>query len=147
MKLDDINLAILKQLKDGRKSFKLIADDLQITENTVRSRVQKMLDEGILSIEGLVDPATLPGHSHVFIGIKLNTTDLVSKGKELSSLKGVVSVNVVTGRYDLIAQALLTEEYSLLEFFTKEMSKISDVRDVETFVVYKGFNSKVPYLI
>ena len=34
--IDDTNIQILRHLKDGRKSFKVIADDLSLTENTIR---------------------------------------------------------------------------------------------------------------
>jgi len=71
----------------------------------------------------------------------------VDKGEEISRLKGVVSVSVVTGRYDLIVQVLFKEGYGLLEFYTEELSKVKDIQSVETFVVYKGYNLKVPYLL
>jgi Lrp/AsnC family transcriptional regulator for asnA, asnC and gidA len=35
----------------------------------------------------------------------------------------------------------------LLEFYTEEVSKIKDVQSVETFVVYKSYNLKVPYVL
>ena len=60
-KIDDTNKEIIKKLLDGRKAFSAIADELDITENTVRSRVNKMVDEGILKISGLVDPTLIPG--------------------------------------------------------------------------------------
>jgi Lrp/AsnC family transcriptional regulator for asnA, asnC and gidA len=81
------------------------------------------------------------------VGIKLNTMDLVKKGEEFSKLKGVVSVSVVTGRYDLILVVLLNEHFGLLEFYTEEVSRLKDVQSVETFVVYKGYNMKVPYIL
>ena len=41
MKIDETNLAIIKHLREGRKSFQKIAEDLSITENTVRARVNR----------------------------------------------------------------------------------------------------------
>ncbi len=147
MKLDGTNLAILKHLRDGRKPFKEIAEALSITENTVRSRVNQLAREGVLEVQGLVDPERVPGHRMVIVGIKLNTMHLVTKGEEFSRLKGVVEVNVVTGRYDLILTVLLNEEFGLLEFYTQEVSRVSEVSSAETFVVYKGYNSRVPYIL
>ena len=46
MKIDSTNIDIIKELKQGKKSFKKIADKLSITENTVRSRVNKLQEEG-----------------------------------------------------------------------------------------------------
>ena len=146
MKIDDTNIDIIRELKEGKKSFKKIADKLAITENTVRTRVNNLQKEGVLEICGLVDPATLPGHRVVIIGIKLTEMNLVEKGDEISKLKGVISVNVVTGRYDLIILVLFKKGFGLLEFYTEEISNINGIGSVETFVVYKSYNLKVPYV-
>jgi Lrp/AsnC family transcriptional regulator for asnA, asnC and gidA len=147
MKIDRTNIGIIKHLQDGRKSFKEIACDLSVTENTVRSRVQALVREGVLSITGLIDPQKVPGLQMALVGIKLNTMSLVNKGEEFSHLKGVVSVAVVTGRYDLILTVLLQEDFGLLEFYTQEVARIEDVGSAETFVVYKGYNTRVPYIL
>ena len=146
MKIDENSIAIIRHLRDGRKSFKRIADELSVTENTVRARVRKMEEDGILEIVGLVDPETVPRHQVVIVGVKLDTMELVKKGEEFSKLKGVVSVGVVTGRFDLLVTVLFKEGFGLLEFYTQEMSRLKEVQSVETFVVYKGYNLKVPYI-
>lgn len=147
MNIDKNNLAIIKHLRNGRKSYKKIAQNLSLSENTVRTRVQKLIDEGVLEIKGLVNPESIDGHRIVMVGVKLQSMDLVNKGKEFSNLKGVVSVSVVTGRFDLILIVLLKSGFGLLEFYTEEVSKIKDVQSVETFVVYKSYNLKVPYVL
>ncbi len=147
MKIDEISIAIMKHLRKGRKSFKKVAQYLDISENTVRTRVKKLEDEGIFEISGLVDPGALPRHRLVMVGVKLKTMDLVHKGEEFSRLKGVVSVSVVTGRYDLILVVFLKEGYELLEFYTEEVAQLKDVHSVETFVVYKSYNLMVPYVL
>lgn len=146
MKIDKTNMEIIKHLRDGRKSFKEIADSLNLSENTVRSRVNKLTENEVLEICGLSDPEKLPGHSMVIIGIKLQSMDLVKKGEEFSRLKGVASVSVVTGRYDLIAIIMLKKNFGLLEFYTDEVSKVKGIQSVESFVVYKNYNLKIPYI-
>ena len=56
-------------------------------------------------------------------------------------------MSVVTGRYDLILLVFLKEGFGLLEFYTEEVAKVKDVQSVETFVVYKAYNLKVPYIL
>ena len=147
MKIDDTTIAIIKHLRNGRKSFKQIAESLNLAENTVRSRVRQLTDQGVLEIAGLVDPESIPSHQPVIIGVKLKTTDMFNKGAEFSVLRGVVSVSVVTGRFDLILVVLLKEGFGLLEFYTEEVSRLNDVQSVETFVVYKSYNLKLPYIL
>lgn len=147
MRMDDITIGIIRQLKDGRRSFRKVAESLSISENTVRARVTRLTDEGILDISAHVDPAALPQHRVVIVGVKLQTMNLVKMGEEFSKLKGVVSVSVVTGRYDLILVVLLNDDFDLLQFYTEEVARLTDVQSVETFVVYKGYRLKVPYVL
>jgi len=147
LKIDQLNLNIVKELKNGKKSCKQIARDLKVTENTIRNRTNKMLDSGLLDITGLVDIQNISGHQLVIIGVKLKTTDIFKKGEEFSRLKGIISVNVVTGRYDLILLVLFNQTYGLKEFYSQELIQIDEVKDLETFVVFKGINSKVPYVL
>lgn len=149
MKIDETNLAIIKHLKDGRKSFSSIADDLSLTENTVRSRVNRLMEEGVLEITGLIDPQALPGHQIVIVALKLSTVELEKKARELNALRGVVSVSVVTGRYDILMYVLLNDGkgFGMLEFFTEELAKVDKIQDFETFVVYQGIDLRVPYVL
>ncbi len=147
MKIDEINISIIRSLRDGRKSFRDIADSLKVSENTVRSRVSKLIDDGVLDISGLVNPDALPNHQVAIIGIKLNNVTMVRDMEKFSKLKGVISISIVTGRYDLLMTVMLKEGFGLLDFYREEMSKMKNIQSVETYIVYKSFNLKVPYLL
>jgi len=92
MKIDDINLAIIRHLRDGRKSFRQIAKALGVSENTVRGRVNHLMEKGILDITGLVNPEAIPGHRTAIIGVKLSTMNLISKAEEFSKLKEYMTI-------------------------------------------------------
>ena len=147
MKIDATHIAIIRHLRDGRKSFRQIAKALGISENTVRKRVNDLISEGVLEITGQVNPEAIPGHKIAIIGVKLSTMNLISKAEEFSKLKGVISASVVTGRFDIILFVLFNEEFRLLDFYVDEVSKIKEVQSVETFIVYKGYNLMAPYLL
>jgi Lrp/AsnC family transcriptional regulator for asnA, asnC and gidA len=147
MKIDETNIAIIRHLRDGRKSFRQIAKALGVSENTVRGRVSYLIAEGVLDITGLVNPEKIPEHRTAIIGVKLSSMNLINKAEEFSKLKGVVSACVVTGRFDIIVTVLFNKQFRLLDFISDEVSKVSEVQSVETFVVYKGYNLMVPYLL
>ncbi|MCI7807346.1 MAG: Lrp/AsnC family transcriptional regulator [Bullifex sp.] len=148
-KIDETNKTIIRSLKDGRKAYSAIADELGITENTVRTRVNKMIEDGVLQITGLVNPEYIPSFQVAMMGIKVKTLDLETKARELTKLRGVINCAVVTGRYDLILQIELcdSEGLSLLEFFKNELNRVKDITEVETFIVYQSHNLVVPYLL
>ena len=147
--IDATNKAIIKALSDGRRPYSAVAEELGITENTVRARVNRMIEDGVMRITALVDPSLMPGVQVVVMGVKLKTMELERKAREFSSLRGVFSASVVTGRYDLIVQLQLAEEegITLLDFFKSELVKISEVQEVETFVVYQSHQLWIPYCI
>lgn len=147
MLIDQLNLDIIRHLKEGRKSFKKIADALEVTENTIRSRVNKLREEGVLDFTGNIDPEALKGHRLLYLGVKLADLDISRKGEYFSRLPGVLSAAIVTGRYDLILQVLLNDDFNLLEFITEHVAKIEGVQTVESFIVYQGYNLKVPYIL
>ena len=142
-------MEIIRHLRDGRKAYAAIADELDITENTVRSRANKLVDDKVLSFRGLVNPEYMPSLQIAIMGIKVRTMDLEKKAQELSALRGVINCCIVTGRYDLILQLELSEDEncSLLNFFKNELTRIGDISSVETFVVYQSHNLEVPYLL
>ena len=82
MKIDEINVAIIQHLKDGRVPFKQIAEKLGVSEGTIRARVKKLQDEGVLEITGLINPDVLPDKYVVMVGVKLKDMDLVKKAEE-----------------------------------------------------------------
>ncbi len=149
IKIDDTNLSIIKLLREGRKSYKVMAEELSLTENTVRSRVNKLIAENVLKITGLIDPGALPGHQVIIVALKLDTVELKEKAVELSQLKGVVSASITNGRYDCFLYILLSDEqgFGLSEFLDGELSRVAGIKDYETFVVYKSVNLKIPYII
>ena len=144
--MDELNRGILRELREGRKSFKLIAENLDVTENTIRSRVRRLEDQGILDISGHVDVDKVDDLQVIMIGIRTSSMDYIAKGEEISRLKGVISVSVVTGRFDLIVQVQLAGDRQMLSFLKDELSKVESIEAIETFVVYKGFNLNVPYM-
>ena len=147
MEIDETSIEIIKSLRDGRISFGKIAQELSLTENTVRTRVAKLIEEGVLDIAGAVDASAVPGHEVIVMGVDLESMDSVKKGEEISKVKGVVSVKAVTGRYHLLVTVLLSKGFNLERFLTDELARVDGIRSVEIFVVYKAYNFKVPYVL
>ena len=147
MKIDEINMKIIKQMQNGRKPVTEIAEDLSITENTVRTRIKNMINNSFLEIKGVVDPDKITNHFIALVGVRMKTPILIEKAEEFSELRGVVSVGVVTGCFDIMLLVLLSNEFGLLQFFTEEVSKIDGVATSDSFIMYKNFNWRIPYIL
>ena len=63
---------------------------------------------------------------------------------EINRLPGVQSTMIVTGRYDLIVNVMLSSRQSLVDFVTGHLSRIPGVRQSETFVVLCSYGYWMP---
>ena len=146
IRLDRLNMSIISHLQEGRKSYSKIAAELAVSENTVKTRVRRLESDGILKIAGFVNPEAMEGHQIVYIGVKLKDMTHLVKGEEISRLRRVVSVGVVTGRYDMLLTVHLKHDFGFLEFLSEELGQVQGIESIESFMVYKGFEIKVPYI-
>ena len=68
--LKDLDVAILSYLKqDGRTAFTFIAQELGVAEGTVRKRVARLIEEGIIEIKAVVDPFKVGMNFVAIIGV------------------------------------------------------------------------------
>ena len=98
-----LNRQIVKMLQnDGRRPYKDIATALDVSEGTVRNRVQSMKQAGALRIVALVDPTEVRYETDAMIGIKVTPGYSVAQvSQRLGESPDVVYILWVTGRYDL----------------------------------------------
>jgi Lrp/AsnC family transcriptional regulator for asnA, asnC and gidA len=97
--MDEEILAILK--KDARMPFVSIAKKLRTSEGTIRARVKKMMNEGIIrgftvktaskNVKALVE---------IKINVNINTTNI---SQRIKKIPGVDSVYEVSGDNDIVA--------------------------------------------
>lgn len=145
--LDKASLEIVKQLHDGRKSYKEIGREIGLSEATVRAKVNKMVEERLVDIRALVSARDMePGHSTVYVGVNLKSPAMKKTAESMASLPGVISVALVTGRFDLLLTVLLTPDFELMDFFNVMLEEFSEqITSNETFLIYEGVNLKMPY--
>jgi Lrp/AsnC family transcriptional regulator, regulator for asnA, asnC and gidA len=147
MKIDEINMKIIRHMKNGRTPVSEIAEDLSITENTVRTRIKKMVNGSLMEVQGVIDPDKMPNHFLAIVGVRMKTPNLVDSAEAFRALRGVVSVGVVTGQFDLMLLVLLNNEFGLFEFFTEEVSKVDGIAATDSFIMYKSMDWMVPYIL
>ncbi len=106
-KKDNIILAELK--KNARESTKKIAAKMKTPRSTIRDRIKKMVNKGIIksfTIQLDYKKIDLPTTVFVFLAITPNSNiqhrQLASR---ISKIPGVYEVYMITGDYDLLIKA------------------------------------------
>jgi DNA-binding Lrp family transcriptional regulator len=131
-KLDKRILDIMK--KDSRRPYVEIAEKLNVSEGTVRSRVHRMTEEGI--IRGFTIK-TSSKNVKALVEIKVDVnTDTEHIAKDLANYDGVTEVLEITGDQDIIAIVDVESSQSLNDLIDK-VRKYSNVRSTMTRLILK----------
>jgi len=134
---DKLNQQIIGMLEmDGRLPFKEIATALDVSEGTVRNRVNRMKDAGVLQIKALVDRSALNYATDSMLGIKVAPTSSPGEiAKRMQGCPEIVFIIWVTGRYDLLVEIVSDGDDTLCCFLEEHCFNKDDISNVE---VMKG---------
>ena len=136
MSLDEIDLRILGSiLKDARKSYRKIADDINVSPPTVLSRVQK-LEKGriIKSYSAVLDHEKLGYDLTAVIEVTAVKGKITEVQKHISKFPNVCAVYDITGLTDIIIVAKFRNREELSNFVKKDMS-LSYIERTNTHMV------------
>jgi DNA-binding Lrp family transcriptional regulator len=134
--LDEIDLRILGSiLKDARKSYRKIADDINVSPPTVLSRVQK-LEKGhiIKSYSAVLDHEKLGYDLTAVIEVTAVKGKITEVQKHISKFPNVCAVYDITGLTDMIIVAKFRNREELSNFVKKDMS-LSYIERTNTHIV------------
>jgi len=134
--LDEIDLRILGSiLKDARKSYRKIADDINVSPPTVLSRVQK-LEKGriIKSYSAVLDHEKLGYDLTAVIEVTAVKGKITEVQKHISKFPNVCAVYDITGLTDIIIVAKFRNREELSNFVKKDMS-LSYIERTNTHMV------------
>lgn len=133
--LSDVDRQIVSMLQaDGRESYAQIAREIGIAEKTVRNRVRDLLDDGVIQITALTDPAVLGYGAAALIGITRDPSVPASKIAEaLKQIAAIDYVVIATGRYALYAEVLCRNMSTLQQMIDTRIGPIKGITSIEVF--------------
>jgi Lrp/AsnC family transcriptional regulator, regulator for asnA, asnC and gidA len=145
VELDALDRGIVEALrKDGRMNNSALAAELGVAEGTVRQRIKKLLDTGAFRVAGMLDPELLPDHQLCVIGLKVDESrQLEQRAHDVAALPEVRSVAIVTGRYDLLVEVLVSSNQGLIRFLSESLAEVPGITSSETFLLLKTYDKWV----
>ena len=133
--MDKLDLKLISLLQeDGTSSNAEMARKVGVSEETVRRRIKRMVQEEYIKIVALPDPHKLGFESEVLIGFQVRTDQVAQVAEALSNLDEINWVSVTTGSYDIFAWATLRSSAELSTFLRNNVGPIPGVRKMETFI-------------
>lgn len=130
---DTLDRQIISLLQaDGRCSNREIARQLDVPEATIRYRVRRLTDSGLLRITALVAPEHLGYQLTVVIGVQVEARRVNEVAERLSSLNEVMWLVITSGDKDIIFTAAFQNQDQLFEFLTGELAAVPGIVRSET---------------
>ena len=143
--LDDLDFKILSCLqKDGRMSLTVMAKTLQVSIGTVRTRLNKLLEDGTINIIGRVNPDKVGFNCYAHIAVFVRPATFKEKvANKISKLAEVSFLAMTSGDYDLEVDVMCRDNNHLVNF-VEIISKIEGVNQTKTTIYFKVYKYAQP---
>ena len=143
--LDDLDFKILSCLqKDGRMSLTVMAKALDVSIGTVRTRLNKLLEDGTINIIGRVDPDKVGFNCYAHIAVFVRPATLKEKvAIKISKFPEVSFLAMTSGDYDLEVDVMCRDNNHLVNF-VDNISKIEGVNQTNTTIYFKVYKYAQP---
>jgi Lrp/AsnC family transcriptional regulator, regulator for asnA, asnC and gidA len=107
--------------------------ELDISEGTVRFRVTKLQDEGLIRVTAVGSPLALGVNVYAMILIRVKPGHVAETGRILSSYPNVRFVSAAFGSVDLFIQTLHRDTRDLHHFVSEELPRrLPAITSIET---------------
>lgn len=147
MKLDQLDLAILGYLQENAKrAYTDIAKLLDVSEGTIRMRINRMLQSGVFEFIIHTNPNKIGLDVQAIIGISTKLGKQENVAKQLNQCKEVRFVGAFSGRHDLIIQAYFKRNEELVHFINRELASIEGILSADVNIELKQYKDSFYYL-
>ena len=111
-----------------------LAKIMGVSEGTVRGRLRKLVDQGIIKITAVPELDKLGYGFMGIVGIQVRLADLRTVADQLAKNPNVCYLANVTGRYEFIAIIVTKTSADFADFMENVISAITRIIRTETFV-------------
>ncbi|MGR4009442.1 Lrp/AsnC family transcriptional regulator [Leucobacter sp. 1207-22] len=132
--LDELDRRLIMLLaRDGRRSFASLAEELEVSQSTVRSRLAKLREDDVLQIVALCN-ALLLGHQVVRLLLRVRNLTPRSVADSLLGIQHINHVALVAGSHDLYLEATCRDQPQLIELMD-EIRRQPGVASIQPIIV------------
>lgn len=138
--MDKIDRAIITRLQyDGRAPYTDIAAELGISEGSVRHRVRRLIDSGVLQIVGIVEPQFLGWNAAGMIGVTVQAGKVDAVARQLAQFPEVSYLFMASGGFDLFVEVYCRDMDHFVSFLNQKLQLVPGVQRAETFMILKMY--------
>ena len=139
-RVDDIDLELISFLmQDARATNLYLADQLGLSEGTIRARIKRMEDERIIHITAITDVRARGMEVTAWIGLSVDGPYTRKVAESLAAVDGVGLVATTLGDYEILLTFVATSRGALAEFVSQRISPMPGIRSTEIIEFHEAF--------
>ncbi|MDN4524451.1 Lrp/AsnC family transcriptional regulator [Fictibacillus fluitans] len=144
--IDHLDKGIIKLLsKDGRMSFTEIANRLNVTEKTVRSRYNNLVENNILEVVGVINPISLGVKVGAIIQISVVPPNMDHAIQQLRDITGIRFITLTSGEYQLLVQANV-KDYEEITEIVKSIHQLQGINKTNVILQMDVYKNSFEYI-
>ena len=133
---DQIDVNIIRLLRsDGRMPNTEIAQNLGISEGSIRRRIGRMISERLVRIVALTDPSILGYELEALVALEVSPVNVRDIAEKVAELPEVRYVGISTGPYDILISACFKSNGQLLDFLAGKIATLEGVKRIQTHII------------
>ncbi|NER81200.1 MAG: winged helix-turn-helix transcriptional regulator [Leptolyngbya sp. SIO1D8] len=115
--IDQLDLKIIERLQqNGRIAYSDIARSINAPEATIRYRVKRLLDEGIISISAFINTGKVKHENVAYLELEVEPSFLEASLNHLRGMENISYIASVTGEFNLMLEYIYKDSHDLLNF-------------------------------
>lgn len=138
--IDEIDQKIMRLLQeDGRRPFTEVAAIAGVSEGTVRNRVARLTEEGVLRVVGIADPYRLGYNAPAIVGVEVEPGQVEAAAEAIAAFEEVSYLVMTAGSFDLLVEVFTRDNEHFTHFLTRKLHQVEGVRRTETFFILRSY--------
>lgn len=133
--IDQLDGRIISNLHDNvRLSTAMIARRLNVSVPTVRSRLSRLVSEGVIAFSTVSDPLTLGYDRVAHIGLQVRLSKVGEILHQLVEMSNVHYIGMTDGRFDIMMWVWFRSDFELTDFLQSVLARMEGIERTETFI-------------
>lgn len=144
--IDDLDRQLIDMLgRDARVSNRKIAADLGVNEGTVRGRIRRLQQEGLLTFTAITSLDLDRDVRIGFIGVQADVENVRDIARQIAAIPMVRGVVIVAGKLNIMVSYLFTDLARFHQVAADQILAMPGVHHIETSISVRAvkYNSLI----
>lgn len=134
--LDHLDRRIIAALQvDGRRTISSLAAEFEVPASSVRYRLKKLEDEGVLQVVGIANPLAIGFDRLAMVGVQVRPGTARAVCTALAALPETSYVVITSGRFDVMVEVICRDVAHIVDVLENRIGALDGVVSTESFFV------------